>query len=58
VTVTPAQRNGPSGTFSVMPVAAGTTTITVTDTHGQSAKVTVTVTTTPITINSRTAGSL
>ena len=50
-TFAPASNTGPSGTFTVTAVAAGTCTIVVTDNHGGSVGVNVTVTTTTGTIS-------
>lgn len=52
-TFAPASNSGPSGTFTVTAVAAGTCTIVVTDNHGGSVGVNVTVTTTTGTISSK-----
>jgi hypothetical protein len=52
-TVSPASGTGPSATFGVTSVAAGSCTITVTDSAGRSATATVGVTTLGVTINSK-----
>jgi hypothetical protein len=52
-TFSPASGSGPSATFTVTAVAAGTCTIVVSDNHGGSVGVNVTVTTTSGTINSK-----
>jgi len=51
-TIAPASSAGPSVTFTVTGVAAGTCTATFADTHNQTAAVTITVTTTGFTIQS------
>lgn len=50
-TITPASGNGPSATFSVNPLAAGSCTITVTDDHGGSRDISVTVTAGALSVN-------
>jgi hypothetical protein len=52
-TFAPASGTGPSATFTVTAVAAGTCTIVVSDNHGGSVGVNVTVTTTSGTISSK-----
>lgn len=51
-TIAPASSNGPSVTFTVTGIAAGTCSATFADTHNQTAAVTITVTATGFTIQS------
>ncbi len=56
VAMVTAQGAGPSASFTVTPVAAGTATITLADSNAQKTTVSVAVSTTPLTIQNRKTG--